>query len=780
MHPNFLDNMSWEMAEVYGAITDQILINLSRHFPFYVAGESVPKSAFAYQAQMLAQMGQINAETVRIIRNGLADADPALVNCLEQSIIDSVKATEPELARAVKKGVFAPPTKIVVSPNQTRAFQLYYKQASDNLNLVNTVMLESTQSAYKQAVADVVSEVTIAQTIERTQSIIDTAAGEAITGVSSWNQALRHACDKMNNGGIVGFIDHAGHRWSAEAYVAMDIRTTVYNTGRAAVWETNEDFGNDLYSVSYHNGARPLCYPWQNKVISRLDAARTVVDLDGNAIEVIAQSATSYGAPAGLFGINCKHYPTPFIPGVSVLTGQPQNEEDNKQTYAESQEQRRLERKLREEKRDYLTAKAQGRPQEELDALQQKCRNTSGDIDEFCKKTGRARHRDREGVYTKREFPDSQKYNVADFERWQKESIEEFYKTGGAQQRFTAGQMIPNETLVANPPAMPAPAGTANPAVANYGKPFDDTGYRPAQKKQIEDARQTLENAPEEARQAWLKVSDKLKTPDFNSSNSGAYYRSSDKRVHFKTYKKAFAESDYQRKNACWFHEYGHNLDELLGNGGWDGRISATYTNKSGETLVQLIDKECDNALKQFYLHEHGVKDTYEAVKAAYNEPGSMGFGSFTRQMLKGVMPGEEFRAIRDTLFDAGDDDAFLRPLVEKWLTPNFEKEMRTLYHSKANGTAFKEWVCKTYSMYQRTDISDMFEPYMVKTFGKSYQYPFGIGHGASYWNYDGHTAASEGFAEMYSALVTQNDSLDLIKEFFPETYEMFLEMLVG
>lgn len=456
MHPAFLDNMSWEMAEVYGAITDQILINLARHFPFYVAGDDLPTSAFAYQAQMLAQMGQVNAETVRIIRNGLADADPALVNCLEQSIMDAVKGSEPELAQAVKKGIFAPPSAPVLSPNQYRAFDLYYKQAADKLNMVNTVMLESTQSAYRQAVSDVVSEIEIADRLNRTQIAIDAAAGETVTGVSSWNQALRHACDKMNNGGIVGFIDHAGHRWSAEAYVAMDIRTTMFNTGRAAVWETNQNFGNDLYIVSYHNGARPLCYPWQNKVISSLDAARTVVDLDGNEIQVIAQSDTSYGAPAGLFGINCKHYPSPFIPGVSLADGKPQDKEDNDRVYEQSQEQRRLERKLREEKRDYLTAKAQGRPQEELDALQQKCRETSGDIDEFCKKTGRARHRDREGVYTKREFPDSQKYDVAEFERKQKDMIDGWFKDGGAQQNFTAGQLTPNIPTPA--PVAPTPA----------------------------------------------------------------------------------------------------------------------------------------------------------------------------------------------------------------------------------------------------------------------------------------------------------------------------------
>ena len=455
MHPAFLDNMSWEMAEVYGAITDQILINLARHFPFYVAGETVPKSAFVYQAQMLAQMGQVNAETIRIIRNGLSDADLALKGVLEQSVIDAVRTAEPELLNGVKRGVFNLPVSIPVSPNQMRAFQLYYQQAADKLNLVNTVMLESTQSAYRQTVADVVSQIELADRMNRTQIALDVATGETVTGVSSWNAALKHATDRLKDGGIVGFVDHAGHQWSAESYVAMDIRTTVFNTGRAATWEVNQDFGNDLYLVSWHNGARPLCYPWQNKVISANNRSGVTYDLDGNEITIIPQSATSYGEAAGLFGINCKHYPTPFIPGVSVADGTPQDPEENKKTYEESQEQRRLERKLREEKRDLMMAKAQGAPQEELDRLREKCRNSSADIDEFCKKTGRARHRDREAVYTKREFPDKEKYDVGEFERKQKELIDDFYKNGGAQQGYTFGEMTPNEPIVQGTPATP-------------------------------------------------------------------------------------------------------------------------------------------------------------------------------------------------------------------------------------------------------------------------------------------------------------------------------------
>ena len=436
MHPAFLDNMSWEMAEVYGAITDQIMINLARHFPFYEYVDDVPTSAFAYQAKMLAQMGQVNKETIRIIRNGLEDADLALQGVLEQAIIDAVKGAEPELLEGVKKGIFMPPQTPVVAPNQMRAFKLYYEQAATKLNMVNTVMLESTQSAYQQMVSDVVNEFEVVERINRTQIALDTAAGETITGVSSWNQALKHATDRLKEGGITGFVDHAGRHWSAEAYVAMDVRTTVFNTGRAAVWETNQDFGNDLYLVSYHNGARPLCYPWQNKVISSTNSARTVQDLDGNTIEVIAQSDTSYGEAAGLFGINCKHYPTPFIPGVSVADGKPQDPEENEKTYQESQEQRRLERKLREEKRDLQMMKAQGAPEDEIKKQTEKVRNSSADIDDFCKETGRARHRDREAVYTKREFPDADRYDVTQFTKDQKDLIDKYYQAGGEQQFY--------------------------------------------------------------------------------------------------------------------------------------------------------------------------------------------------------------------------------------------------------------------------------------------------------------------------------------------------------
>lgn len=581
MHPTFLDSMSWEMAEVYGAITDQILINLARHFPFYDAGDPLPKSAFEYQARMLAQMGQVSKETMQIIRNGLSDADLALQGVLEQAVIDAVKTAEPELLEGVKKGVITPATiPAVVAPNQMRAFQLYYQQAADKLNLVNTVMLESTKSAYQQTISDVVSEIDLADRMNRTQIALDVATGETITGVSTWNQALRHATDRLKEGGVVGFVDHAGRQWSAEAYVAMDIRTTVFNTGRAATWEVNQDFGNDLYLVSYHNGARPLCFPWQNKVISSTDNARVVYDLDGNEIEVIAQSATSYGEAAGLFGINCRHYPTPFIPGVSVADGTPQDKEENDRVYAESQEQRRLERKLREEKRDLLMAKAQGASDEEIAKLREKTRKSSQDIDDFCKETGRARHRDREAVYTKREFPDKEKYDVTKFETEQKKLIDDYYKKGGEQQGYTFGEMTPNAPITPAVPAANVAQQATTPAYKN--DMFNRVqGMKPdAQKKMAE---KLLASGNNEAISVFGKYADELKIAN-PRVRTRAYFSPMQGGIAVSV-KNAIAGSDYETPFQVLFHEFGHNIDWLAG-----GKNSVVYLSNRPVNGVRLID----------------------------------------------------------------------------------------------------------------------------------------------------------------------------------------------
>ena len=149
MRPSFLDDMAWSMAEVYGAVTDRILINLAKYFPMISQGGEVLDD-FNYQAKMLAQMGQVNRETIAIIAQSLGGADEALKGTIEAAIIEALKKEEPQLRKAAEAGLLR--GAVEVSPNQLQAFRAYYQQAADKLNLVNTVMLESTQAAYTATV----------------------------------------------------------------------------------------------------------------------------------------------------------------------------------------------------------------------------------------------------------------------------------------------------------------------------------------------------------------------------------------------------------------------------------------------------------------------------------------------------------------------------------------------------------------------------------------------------------------------------------------------------
>lgn len=439
LNPRFIDDMSWAMAEVYGATTDRILINLAKYFPMVKEGQPLPGS-FQYQAQMLAKMGQVNRETAQIIIDTMGGADAALRQSLEAAIMEALKDVEPALRKAAQKGLLNGPGLLPpeVAPAQTQAFKAFYRQSADKLNMVNTVMLESTQEAYRATVADA------AQRIQRSQSILNTEAGNAALGVSSYNQAMRDAVKRMCENNLTGFIDHAGHHWTPEAYAAMDIRTTMANTARAAVWERNETYGNDLYLVSSHAGARPLCYPWQGQVISRTNNERDVEDLDGNMIHVIAQSSTSYGQPAGLFGINCRHYPMEFIEGFTAINAEDISEEENERIYQLTQKQRGMERKLRGYRLDEETAKAQG-DAEGAKRAHEAVRKQSAAIDDFCDKNGLPRRRAREYTPVNATWPDDKTYDPTTFPTATRDRIRDWYDNGGDDPPPSSMYLGPNK-----------------------------------------------------------------------------------------------------------------------------------------------------------------------------------------------------------------------------------------------------------------------------------------------------------------------------------------------
>ena len=273
-----LNRLGDAIGNTYADCVDRLLVNIARHFKYLQPGEE-PGGAFQWQARKLAELGQVNRENVEIIRRMLGDVPAELAEGLEQAIMDALADIEEPLRQAAEEGLLGditPPPE--PDPRAMQAFQLYHGQSLDGLNLVNSRMLESTAEAYRGMVADITNRLLAAR------GTINAATGEVLAGVESFNRALELATRRLLDAGLTGFVDGGGRHWKPDTYVAMTMRSTYHNVSRAAFWERNEEYGNDLYLVSQHPGARPLCYPWQCKVISRKDEARDVTDGDGNPV----------------------------------------------------------------------------------------------------------------------------------------------------------------------------------------------------------------------------------------------------------------------------------------------------------------------------------------------------------------------------------------------------------------------------------------------------------------------------------------------------------------
>ena len=392
--------------------TAQLIINIAQHFK---TGRGLATQA--WEALKLSEMGQLTNESIEIIAANTGQKADAVRAALEAGIKTSLADEEAMLQNAADKGYVKTTAGTLETSQHVRDLvDAYVAQAEDDMNLVNTVMLQSTQNRYQMAIQQVVNAeeaaqiealtgaknaAELAKQMEKVQRTLNAATGSTLLGNESRQKALRGAIATLANQGITGFIDAGGHHWTPEAYINMDIRTTVGNVARQAQKTRAAEYGVDTFQVSRHAAARPLCAPYQGWICSWSGGGYTVEDLYGNQYTVHNINETSYGQPAGLFGINCGHNPLTFVPGYSVPRAQeltPEEEQENALQYAQSQQQRYLEREVRHAKTEALAYDAAG-DKEGFVLASQKVKQTQADYAAFCKQTGRTPRTDRLQVY---------------------------------------------------------------------------------------------------------------------------------------------------------------------------------------------------------------------------------------------------------------------------------------------------------------------------------------------------------------------------------------------
>ena len=210
------------------------------------------------------------------------------------------------------------------------------------------------------------------------RAVVADAAQAEIAGATP-AEAQQGAYRRLTREGVSGFTDSRGRQWELSAYVEMATRTATQRAYNVSHLDRMQGIGIDLFTVTDDGHPCPLCQPWQGKILS--------VEPDARADATIAEATA-----AGLFHPNCRHTLLAFIPDVTNIPAPRPWTDDDARVYAESQQQRALERSVRAAKRELVGAfnpEQTAQANRDLRAAQARMRD-------FISQTGRVRIRRRE------------------------------------------------------------------------------------------------------------------------------------------------------------------------------------------------------------------------------------------------------------------------------------------------------------------------------------------------------------------------------------------------
>ena len=380
--PQKIQEIAEPIEGIYINCVNELLINIGRH----ITSPTWTHTA-DWEIQKLSEMGQLTRENAAIINKWIKQIPTAMRETMEETRAAALDRIEAEMEKAAEEGYLTPP----LADSTVQIMEDYAAQAKDKLNMVNQNMLLSSIQQYQRAVQMSIFD---EEKMQNTQTILDEEAGALLQGVTTRKATVEKAIDRIAEEGLDGFYDKLGRSWSPEAYVNMVMRSTVHNTAVQATRSRMEDYGTDIFQISSHAGARPLCYPYQGWFCSWSGKSGEVELGDGRTVRYRPLSDTSYGEPAGIFGINCGHYPIVIIPWYTIPHGEDniQPKAENDKVYEQSQQQRALEREIRAAKRVVLMGDTSKEAKRGVREAQKK-------MQQFIAETGRTRRYDREQAY---------------------------------------------------------------------------------------------------------------------------------------------------------------------------------------------------------------------------------------------------------------------------------------------------------------------------------------------------------------------------------------------
>lgn len=373
-----LEQLAQPIIDIFNQIELELIIEVAKRFDTY---DSIGGS-LEWQLKKLEDMGVLNEDCIKVIAKFSQRTKKEIDDMLKKASMSNFDRAE--MNKAYNNGLLRVNYDMALkSPILSRIVTLSNISTTNVVKLIQTKCLESVRQDY--------------------MDIVNTAYIETSSGVRSYNESISRALRKFAQKGITGAtykrIDKNGNQkivnYSLEGVIRRDVVTATNSLANKTSIEYAKECGYEYVEVSQHLGARTgdggqnyTNHAWWQGKVYKLEGSDPKYP---NLIEV-----TNYGDIQGLGGVNCRHRTFPFIPGVSEPQKQ-LNYKDVKKKYDQEQGLRKLERRMREIRREYEAMKQIGDKQE-AKKLKADILAMNNTIDAYCAKNGLKRQYARETI----------------------------------------------------------------------------------------------------------------------------------------------------------------------------------------------------------------------------------------------------------------------------------------------------------------------------------------------------------------------------------------------
>lgn len=381
LSPDYLKNCTEDIVRLYQRLEDDIIWDMARRIA--KTDFTVPEGA-RRQMERLKQAGGTYDDVIK----GLSKYTRLSQREVEKLLEDAAgKSLEYDDRIYRKAGLHPPPA--MESPFVSQHIAAAAKKTGGVLTNLTMTTANTTQTAFINA--------------------CDRAYMQVQSGGLDYVSAVKRAVKTVSRSGVT-VLYPTGHSDKIDVAVRRAVLTGVsQTTGQLQIMRMDE-MDCDLVETTAHFGARPSHTAWQGCVFSRSGAHPKYPDF---------VRSTGYGSGEGLCGWNCRHSFFPFFEGLSqrAYTDEQLRERENRTVeyngnaytyYDASQMQRRMERVIREDKRELIGIDAAASASNDMalcDAMKAEFTSASvtlkaheAELKDFLEQTGRENEKARQQV----------------------------------------------------------------------------------------------------------------------------------------------------------------------------------------------------------------------------------------------------------------------------------------------------------------------------------------------------------------------------------------------